>query len=355
MRTAYTYMSFNFPPIDFKNWQKLAWQCVVLCLILIGIATLFLGYEIRTPHTAFSGVKKIEITSGLGSRKIGALLKQEGVIRSKWAFVTYVSLRNEASDLKPGVYTFNDRSVISEITKELLVGTPEQSITVPEGWNIKEIGAYLDRQGITRQKDFEAITGSNGRLMFLETFAFLKEKPINEGLEGYLFPDTYRFYIGTPAQDVVLKMLENFDAKFSYDLRAETLRQHRTIHEIVTMASLIEKEAALDTDREIVSGILWKRMDLGIPLQVDATIVFVTGRKNTRVFYADTAIDSPYNTYKYKGLPKGPIANPGLSAIRAALYPKTSPYLYYLSKPDGHIIFSRTLAEHNTAKAKYIK
>ena len=137
--------------------------------------------------------------------------------------------------------------------------------------------------------------------------------------------------------------------------RKETLRQHRTIHQIVTMASLIEKEAVLNTDREIVSGILWKRLNLGIPLQVDATLIFLTGRKNAKVLYADTAIDSPYNTYKYKGLPKGPIANPGLSAIHAALYPKASPYLYYLSAPDGHIIFSRTLKEHNIAKAKYLK
>lgn len=349
------YTSFKFPQIDFKNWQKFAWQCLVLLFIFIVIATIALGYEIRTPHTAFSGTKKIEIAPGLGSRKIGVLLKQEGIIRSKWAFVTYVSLRNEASDLKPGIYAFNDRATIAEIAKGIIAGGAELTITIPEGWTAKEIGAYLDRQGIVRQQDFETITGPNAPLIFLETLAFFKEKPAHGGLEGYLFPDTYRFYTGTPAQDVAIRMLENFDGKFADELRKETLRQHRTIHEVITMASLIEKEAALDADREIVSGILWKRLNLGIPLQVDATLVFITGRKNAKVLYADTAIDSPYNTYKYKGLPKGPIANPGLSAIHAALHPKASPYLYYLSAPDGHIIFSRTLKEHNIAKAKYIK
>lgn len=349
------FTGFEFPQWVFKNWRAIIWRCAVSIFVIISIATIVLGGEVNTPHTAFQGTKKVEIAPGLGSRKIGALLKREGVIRSKWAFVTYVSLRNEASDLKPGMYAFNDSATIAEIAKGIIAGGAELTITIPEGWTVKEIGAHLDRQGIVRQKDFETITGPNAPLLFLETLALLKEKPVHDGLEGYLFPDTYRFYTSTPAQDVAIRMLENFDGKFAGELRKETLRRHRTIHQIVTMASLIEKEAALDTDRKIVSGILWKRLNLGIPLQVDATLVFLTGRKNAKVLYADIAIDSPYNTYKYKGLPKGPIANPGLSAIRAALYPKTSPYLYYLSKPDGHIIFSRTLAEHNIAKAKYLK
>ncbi len=348
-------MNFKFPAIHFKSFSKLAWQCAVLFFVLIGIATIWLGYEIRTPHTTFFGTKTIEIIPGLGSRKIGALLKREGVIRSKWAFVTYVSLRNQASDLKPGIYAFNDRATIAEIAKGIIAGGAELTITIPEGWTAKEIGAHLDRQGIVRQEDFETITGPNAPLLFLETFAFLKERPVHDGLEGYLFPDTYRFFANTPTKDVVIRMLKNFNVKLSNDLREEISRQSRTIYEVITMASLIEKEAALDADREIVSGILWKRLGLGIPLQVDATLIFLTGRKTTKVLYVDTAIDSPYNTYKYKGLPRGPIANPGLSAIRAALYPKKSPYFYYLSTPEGRIIFSRTLREHNIAKAKYIR
>lgn len=315
-------------------------RCVILFFILLGIVIIALGYEIRAPHTAFLGTKKIEIVPGLGSRKIGALLKREGIIRSKWALVIYVSLRNEASDLKPGIYAFDDRAIITDIAKDLVAGAPEQTVTIPEGWDIKEIGVYLEQAGIVRQKDFDAIVGPNAT---------------SAGLEGYLFPDTYRFSAGTPAEQVATKMLKNFDIKFSDDLRQETLRQHRTIHEVITMASLIEKEAALDADRETVSGILWKRLGLGIPLQVDATLIFLTGRKTAKVLYADTAIDSPYNTYKYRGLPKGPIANPGVSAIRAALHPKKSPYLYYLSTPEGRIIFSRTLEEHNVTKAKYIQ
>ncbi|MBI3442278.1 MAG: endolytic transglycosylase MltG [Candidatus Sungbacteria bacterium] len=231
----------------------------------------------------------------------------------------------------------------------------ELSLTIPEGWNTTEIAAYLDQQQITPKTDFNALAGQDATTTLVQKFSFLKEKPGHTGLEGYLFPDTYRFYTSTPAAQVAVRMLQNFDAKFSDELRKETERQHHTIFEIITMASLIEKEAATDADRELVSGILWKRLDLGIPLQVDATIIFVTGHRTARVSYADTSIDSPYNTYRYKGLPRGPIANPGISAISAALYPKKSFYLYYLSTPDGDTIFSKTLEEHNRAKAKYLK
>jgi len=152
-----------------------------------------------------------------------------------------------------------------------------------------------------------------------------------------------------------MKMLANFDEKITPDLRKEITKQKKTIFEIITMASLIEKEVAMDEDRAIVSGILWKRIKLGIPLQVDATITYITGKNNTKISLNDTKINSPYNTYKYRGLPPGPIANPGIAAIRAAIFPKSSPYLFYLSAPDGRTIFSKTLEEHNTAKTRYLR
>ncbi len=154
-------------------------------------------------------------------------------------------------------------------------------------------------------------------------------------------------------------MLENFSSKFSLDLRAETMKQEKTIYQIITMASLIEKEVTSESDRALVSGILWKRLSLGIPLQVDATINYIKKERGTsspsgKISILDTKIESLYNTYKYAGLPKGPIDNPGISAIKAAIHPKESPYLYYLSAPDGKTIFSKTLGEHNAAKAKYL-
>ena len=162
-------------------------------------------------------------------------------------------------------------------------------------------------------------------------------------------------------------MLDNFDKKLTQDLRKEISRQSKTIFEIVTMASMLEKEVKDFEAKKLVSGILWKRLENGISLQVDATITYLAGKKTThpegvasrpygaRISIEDLQIDSPYNTYKYKGLPLGPISNPGLESILAAIYPKESDFWYYLSTPDGKTIFSKTLQEHNLAKAKYLR
>ena len=185
--------------------------------------------------------------------------------------------------------------------------------------------------------------------------------PKNLSLEGYLFPDTYYFRKEEGGdgkegiKNFVKLMLTNFDKKLTPALRTEIERQKKSIFEIVTTSSLIEKEVRTFDDKKIVSGILRKRLKTGIPLQIDATIVFITGKKTTEISIEETKIDSPYNTYKYKGLPLGPIANPGIESIIAALYPESSEYWYYLSAPDGKTIFSRTLEEHNIAKFKYLK
>lgn len=299
----------------------------------------------------------------MGSRQIAELLKREGIIRSKWIFVTYVSLIGAASDLKPGEYTFRSARSVRDIVRDLLRGGAlERTITIPEGWTAKEIGEYFEKENILSRDAWEKATGP-GSAVRLGAVDFLPDIPDIAGLEGYLFPDTYRIFIGSSAEEIVAKMLENFGKKVTPELRQEVFLQKKTLYEIVTMASLIEKEVVSEEDRALVSGILWKRIKSGMPLQVDATIAYIKRQmtNNTRpmsdnykVSIEDTKIDSPYNTYKYRGLPKGPVSNPGISAIRAATYPKESPYLYYLSASDGRTIFSKTLEEHNKAKARYL-
>jgi UPF0755 protein len=173
-------------------------------------------------------------------------------------------------------------------------------------------------------------------------------------LEGFLFPDTYQISYSAGEKDIIRMMLANFDKKLTKDLREEIVRQNKTIFEIVTMASLLEKEVRTAEDKKLVAGVLWKRLKNRIPLQVDAAVSYITGKKTVKITKEDTQIDSPYNTYKYLGLPLGPISNPGLESIKASIYPKESRYWYYLSTPEGQTIFSRTLEEHNIAKAKYL-
>lgn len=336
-------------------------KLLLLAGLLLLIAAAFC-YEVYLPHPASSDPRQAVIAKGMGSRKIGTLLRDQGVIRSKWAFVTYVTFRGTASLLKPGVYTF-ERQSIADIASLLVVGGKnEKEITVPEGWTARDIAGLLEERQIGSAEDFRRMAAPAGLPHFEDRYSFLTEKPATSGLEGYLFPDTYRIDEDTALVDVIYKMLDNFDRKLTPDLREEITRQKKNIFEIVTMASLLEKEVASDEDRALVSGILWKRLNANMALQVDATIVYAKAQnpnyklqKNGKISIADTKIDSPYNTYHFRGLPPGPIANPGLSAIRGAIYPKTSPYVYYLSAPDGRTIFSRTLDEHNAAKAKYLR
>ena len=349
--------------MDFSYGKIVAAACA---LLIVGIAAL--AYEIHLPHTEFRGKKEIVIAQGIGSRSIGALLKEEGVIASKWAFVSYVSLRGEASGLKPGRYIFFETAAIPDIALDLVAGASrEREITIPEGWNSGDIAAYLGGEGAGDAEAARRLFTYPPRAL-LARFPSLADMPVSAGLEGYLFPDTYRVFQDAELEGIVVKMLENFGRRLTPGLREEIARQKKKIFEIITMASLVEKEVVSEEDRAIVSGILWKRLDAGIPLQVDATIAYAKTqlgnevsklkggvRGNGKISLADTKIESPYNTYKYRGLPPGPIANPGLSAIRAAIYPKKSPYLYYLSASDGRTISSRTLEEHNAAKEKYLR
>lgn len=335
-----------------KTYRTTGYGLLAISFLMISV----LAYEIYLPHTSFADSKKVIIDTGLGSRKIGELLKKEGIINSKWTFVLYTILTNRVSLLKPGEYIFFNTTTIPEITLDLVTGVnTERLILIPEGWQIENIAAYLEKEKIMYRNNFLKFVNKKDPAYFRNNFTFLYDKPETAGLEGYLFPDTYRVLKTYSPETLIIKMLENFDKKLTPELRQEISKQGKTIFEIITMASLIEKEVVSDEDRAIVSGILWKRLEHNIPLQVDATIIYITGKRAARISREDMQIDSPYNTYKYKGLPKGPIANPGISSIRAAIFPQESPYLYYLSAPDGRTIFSRTLEEHNEAKRKYLR
>ncbi len=169
-----------------------------------------------------------------------------------------------------------------------------------------------------------------------------------------MFPDTYRIFKNATAQDIIEKMLDNFDQKISSELRTEISKQNKSIFDIITLASIVEKELSADEDRAIAADIFYRRMEIGMPLQSDATVNYVTGKKETRPSVDDTHTDSLYNTYQNRGLPPGPISNPGLSAIKAVIYPKANNYYYFLTTEEGDVIYSRTNDEHAENKAKYL-
>lgn len=296
------------------------------------------------------------------------VLTRSGVLQYPRSFSVLLTMSFRQSDIKPGSYTISPHLSMWSLAK-LITTTrprPEREITVIEGWDLRNLGDAFARAGIASQEELYGITGAPGvdyrsaeyaaqrPRSFDDAFSFLKDKPEFIGLEGYLFPDTYRVYADATAEDVVKKMLANFDRKITPELREEIARSGRTLHQIITMASIIEAEARGAEDRSIVAGIFWKRRDRGMLLQADSTVNYVTGKHDARVSRNDTLLDSAYNTYRYAGLPRGPINNPGMDAIVAALRPKQSPYWFFLTMKEGKVIYARTLEEHNENVAKYL-
>ena len=209
----------------------------------------------------------------------------------------------------------------------------EITVTIPEGYTVKQIAEVFEKSNL-----------------FLKS-EFLNLHQIDE---GYLFPDTYKFFKNTTPQKVAEKMKNNFDIKTA-EFLPELSRQKKSLKDIIIMASIIEKEVPNPQDRKIVSGILWKRIERGIGLQVDASLMYILGKTSAELTQDDLKINSPYNTYKYKGLPKVPISNPGKNAIEAAVFPQTSPYLFYLSDNDGITRYARNFEEHKNNKFKYLQ
>jgi len=299
---------------------------VILFIFLFFLLLFFiLWWGIFIPKEKISKAKIFSVEKGESLLEIGEKLEKESFIKNKIFFTLYVLSIGKHKNLQAGKYFLSSSMNIPEIAQKIISGEIANiKVTIPEGSTIKDIEEKL---GIKLPK---------------------------ENLEGYLFPDTYYFPVGVTGEEVVRIMRENFEKKIA-PYREEIKKSGRTLHEIIVMASLLEKEVKTKEDKELVSGILWKRLEVGMPLQVDATITYITGKKTTKIPLEDLQIDSPYNTYKYKGLPPAPICNPGLESILAALYPKESDYWYYLSTPEGKTIFSKTLQEHNIAKEKYLK
>ncbi len=308
------------------------------------------------------------VEKGQNVSQIADNLEKEDFIKNAFYFKTYVLLKGKLRNLQAGEYLLSPSMSIGEIAQRIIKGEAlnEKTITIIEGWGIRDIAWYFENEGMFQAEELMELAGFplidyslNIDLPrpkdFSQEFDFLKDKPQDVGLEGYLFPDTYRIYRGDSIEEIVKKILRNFDKKITKGLIEEIKSQNKSIFEIVIVASLLEKEVRSFEDRKLVSGILWKRLNNNVPLQIDATITCITGKKTTKVSKTDTEIDSPYNTYKYLGLPLGPICNPGFESIMAAVYPEDSNFWYYLSTPASKTEFSQTLEEHNIKKFKYLK
>jgi len=321
---------------------------ILVFLIIILVSLIIFWWQIRTPLNPIGETKIFKVSKGDSAKVIAENLKDTGLIKNPFLFRLYIFLALSQYSLKPGEYELSSKMPIRDIGDTLVLGgVNEVIITIPEGFSLKQVEDRLVGAGLAKRDELMNYKFSK------DVPPILSDKPKSVSLEGYLFPDTYRFFKDATLSDVISKMIDNLSNKLTPDLKTAIKNSSYSTYEILTMASLIEKEIPKDSDRSIVAGILWKRLKAGVPLQVDATLVYITG--HNELYEADRKINSPYNTYLYRGLPKGPIANPGLSTIKAAIFPETSPYWYYLSAKDGKTIFSKTLEEHNRNRAIYLK
>ena len=286
----------------------------------------------------------VEIPSGATSPQIALILEENEVVRSATLFHAYVRLRRADRDLKAGTYMLETGSSMRRALRSLRLGTVETvAMTIPEGFQIAEmVGRIADITGSTPEEVLD--------LLRADDLAERYELP-GPTLEGYLFPDTYRFARGVPVSEVVDAMVERYQEVWSPERRALLEASGMTEREVVTLASIIQAEARQVSEMARISGVYHNRLREGWLLQADPTVIYALGGYRERLLYAaiDSVRDNPYNTYANPGLPPGPISSPGVRAIDAALQPEDHDFMFFVAWPDGYHIFTETLAEHNAA------
>jgi UPF0755 protein len=292
--------------------------------------------------------KVVDIPDGSTFQYVATLLEREGLIKSRFFFVLFGKSQSADRKIHAGEYELNPGMTPAEILAMLLNGQVVlHSLTIPEGLTIVQIAELASQDGLTDRAEF---------LRLAKDRAFVESLGIKaETLEGYLYPNTYKFPRAVKAREVLVTMVEQLRQVLGPDLLARMQEIKMTMHEVLTLASVIEKETGSGGERSEISAVFHNRLKKHIPLQSDPTVIYGLPAFDGNLRKKDLSSPSPYNTYRVQGLPPGPIANPGFQAIRATLYPSNSSYLYFVSRNDGTHQFSATLIEHNRAVEKYQK
>ncbi|WP_246277109.1 endolytic transglycosylase MltG [Neobacillus endophyticus] len=337
---------------------------LVLLIVLIGGGGyLYVTSALKPMNPNNNQVKKVDIPIGSSVAEIATELEKNGIIKSAQVFKYYVKLKNEGGFMA-GNYELSPSMDVAEIVNRLKTGkvlsNAAVKFTIPEGTQLKEIADIMAKA--VKQPDAVIINKLNDKQFIKSLIVKYPDILTNEilntsvryPLEGYLFPATYSFYKPNPSIEEMVTAMLNKTRTVLSDYTIEMKQKKLSIHEMLTMASLVEEEATGKTNRKMIASVFYNRIQKDMPLQTDPTVLYAEGRHKDKVLYKDLEVNSPYNTYIHTGLPPGPIANAGRTSIEAALDPAKSDYYYFLATPSGNIIFTKTLAEHNQVKAKYI-
>ncbi len=330
---------YNNEPTEVARSSKKIIGTLLFLALVLPILLGAIGVFWYSTSTTASPNERVIVTIPSGStvREIATLLAKENIIRSPFLFIVFARWSNVETTLGSGTYSFQMPKNLLAVLEQLSTheyGISRVRVTIPEGTTNSEIANIFSAKlpDITRE-------------------AFLLEA---KRKEGYLFPDTYFFSVTATSGPVIVTLSENFVEKTT-EFRAQANKLGKKWEDVVIMASLIEEEAATPEDRRIISGILWKRISIGMRLQLDASFAYLLGKASSEITAKDLDLDSPFNTYRYAGLPPAPIANPGADAILSALMPTKTPYLYYLSDKKGVMHYAKTFDEHKINKARYLR
>ena len=323
---------------------------IPLLLILILIILALMGW-----NSVFGGTRSVNldeqisvtIPEGTSAQEVATILNESGLIKNELSFRVMLKMEGAEGSLRPGVYKFGPGKVrYSEILEELEKGNDEANavqVTIPEGYTVTQIAARLEENGLCSAEEF--LEAAN----YMQVpYGYIDQSGDYRQLEGFLFPDTYSINPNMDPVQIITMMLDQFDKNWTPERQQRADEMGYSVKQIVTVASLVEREARVDSERPTIASVIYNRLDAGMLLQIDATVQYALGEQKDRLLYSDLEIDSPYNTYKNTGLPVGPIASPGLSCIDAALYPEDTDYFYYQTSAagDGSHYFCETFAEH---------
>lgn len=326
-----------------KIWWKNIIVVVVLFLSVLLVSWIFLPFYSSAPIN-------IVIPAGAGSFEIANILRQQRVIKNKFFFILLSKVLNWEKNLKAGNYEFSSSNMIDILRKLREGGIKRSRVTIPEGLSGWEMVEILEKKEIVKKDNFLTLVNNPG--IFEEDFPFLLSV---ESLEGYLYPDTYYFFVEQNEAQVIRKFLLRFQEVVLPLYQEKIPKSDLSLEEIIILASIIEKEAQISLEKPIIAAVFHNRLEKGMKLRADPTVKYALGNFQQRLTYEDLTISSPYNTYLHYGLPPGPISNPGKDSVYAVLHPAEINYLYFVARGDGTHKFSDTYEEHLDAVYKYRK
>ena len=326
------------------------WIVVLLVIVwssftLYGVRVVLLPAQVGEGDAVHTIVT---VKEGASFRQVASQIAETGFILNRTTFVVLGKLMGVEEQIHPGKYDLNSRMAPSTILNVLVTGqTIPYWVTIPEGYSMQQIGDLLEEVGVTTAELFVQAARDKEFIHALGVEA--------ETLEGFLFPDTYRFHHGTSPRDIIKVMVGQFQQLYTPEVQTQARERGLSTLEVLTLASIIEKETGASEERKLISAVFHNRLKRGMLLQSDPTVIYALPAFDGNLRKPDLKYASPYNTYRVRGLPPGPIANPGWDSIIAALHPASVPYLYFVSKNNGTHHFSTTLAEHSRAVYRYQK